>query len=48
MIVGATAATYSVAQVGVAQAGEYRVLVHNVAGTAIGPATIVNITAAVK
>ncbi len=44
-IAGATSATYSAIQAGAAQAGEYRVLVHNLAGTSISSVTVVSVTA---
>lgn len=40
----ATDATYTVPSAGIAQAGVYRVLVHNLAGTTISSATTVNVT----
>ena len=43
-IAGATAATYTVPQASAAYAGRYRVLIHNLAGTAISSATNVTIT----
>ncbi len=46
LVAGAATATYSVARADAAQAGEYRVLVHNLAGTAISPATRASVTAA--
>jgi predicted alpha/beta superfamily hydrolase len=45
-IPGATAATYTVPQAAAAQAGAYRVLVHNLAGTAISSVTTVTVTGA--
>jgi glycosidase/predicted alpha/beta superfamily hydrolase len=45
-IAWATGATYSVPQVSAAYAGEYRVLVHNPAGTSISPPTLVTVTGA--
>ncbi len=45
-IAGATAATYTAAQAGAADAGSYRVLVHNLAGTTIGSVTTVSVTGA--
>jgi glycosidase/predicted alpha/beta superfamily hydrolase len=42
-IPGATASTYTVPEAGAAQAGRYRVLVHNLAGTTIGPETTVTV-----
>jgi len=45
-IAGATAATYSVAPAGAAHSGEYRVLVHNLAGTTVSPTTTVSVTGA--
>ena len=45
-IAGATAATYSATQAGAVNAGEYRVLVHNLAGTSISSATTGSVTAA--
>jgi predicted alpha/beta superfamily hydrolase len=45
-ISGATASTYSVAEAGAAHAGEYRVLVHNLAGTCISSVTSVRVTGA--
>jgi hypothetical protein len=45
-IAGATAATCSIVQAGRADAGEYRVLAHNLAGTSISPVTFVSIAAA--
>ena len=46
VIAGATAATYSVTQAGAVHAGEYRLLVHNLAGTSISSVTTVSVTAA--
>jgi predicted alpha/beta superfamily hydrolase len=45
-IPGATAAAYSVAQAAAAQAGEYRVLIHNLAGTTLSAATAVSVSGA--
>jgi|CXWL01.1.fsa_nt_gi glycosidase len=42
-ITGATAAVHAVPHAGAAQAGQYRVLVHNLAGTCISTATTVTI-----
>ena len=42
-IAGATAATFSVAQAGAIHAGEYRVLVHNLAGTTVSAGTTVTV-----
>jgi glycosidase len=47
-IAGATAATYSVSKASAANAGEYRVLVHNLAGTSISPVTVVTVAAAMN
>jgi glycosidase len=44
VIAGATAPTYSFSPAAAAQAGEYRVLVHNLAGTAGSPGTTVQVT----
>ncbi len=41
---GATSASYTINQAGAADTGEYRVLVHNLAGTTIGPPSLVRIT----
>lgn len=46
LIPGATSATYTVPRAGAAHAGEYRVLVHNLAGTALSAATKVEVTGA--
>jgi predicted alpha/beta superfamily hydrolase len=46
VIAGATAATYSVTQAGAVHAGEYHLLVHNLAGTSISSVTTVSVTAA--
>ena len=43
-IAGATAATYAVPQASAADAGQYRVLVHNLSGTTISSATTVTLT----
>jgi predicted alpha/beta superfamily hydrolase len=45
-IAGATAPTYAFAQPGAAQAGQYCVLVHNLAGTCISPVTTVSVAGA--
>ncbi len=45
-IPGATAATYTVPQAAAVHAGAYRVLVHNLAGTAISSVTTVTVTGA--
>ena len=45
-IAGATTSTCTVPQAGAVHAGRYRVLVHNLAGTAISPETTVTVTAA--
>jgi alpha-amylase len=45
-IAGATAPTYAVPRAGAANAGHYRVLVHNLAGTTIGSVTTVSVTGA--
>ena len=44
LVAGATADTYAVARADAAQAGEYRVLVHNLAGSAISLPTRVTVT----
>ncbi|MBI2517305.1 MAG: hypothetical protein HYV95_10360 [Opitutae bacterium] len=45
-IPGATAATYTVPEAAAAHAGQYRVLVHNLAGTTLGSETTVTVTGA--
>ena len=45
-IAGATAATYSVAHAGAVDPGEYRLLVHNLAGTSISSGSMVSVSAA--
>jgi predicted alpha/beta superfamily hydrolase len=45
-ITGATSPTYAVPQAGAANAGQYRVLVHNLAGTSVSSATTVHVTGA--
>ena len=45
-IVGATSKSFSAAHAGATDAGEYRVLVHNLAGTCIGPVTSVTVSGA--
>ncbi|MDI1319870.1 MAG: alpha-amylase family glycosyl hydrolase [bacterium] len=46
LIPSATSPTYTGARAGAADAGQYRVLVHNLAGTALSPVTTVQVTGA--